>query len=56
MKSYKVCEFGGNAVVVSALSETEAVRKAVGSDDVRVFPDGYIHVDGEPFGWVVVNE
>ena len=53
---YKICEFGGNTAVVSAINQHEAVKEALDSDDVRVFPDGYILLHGEPFGWVVVDE
>ena len=52
---YKVCEFGGNTVNSEADNPADAVKKVV-SGDVKVYPDGYIHINGEPFGWVVADD
>lgn len=55
MAKYKVCEFGGNTVTSVANNPTDAVKKVL-DGNVTVYPDGYIHVDGEPFGWVVADD
>lgn len=53
---YKICEFGGNTATEEGSNPTEAVSKVFAGKDVQVFPDGYIHVNGEPFGWVVADD
>ena len=52
---YKVCEFGGNTVNSEASNPADAVKKVL-HGNVEVYPDGYIHIDGEPFGWVVADD
>ena len=55
MAKYKVCEFGGNTVTSVADNPTDAVKNVL-DGEIKVYPDGYIHVDGEPFGWVVADD
>lgn len=49
---YEISEFGGNAQYADADNPTDAVKSVFPDRDVFVQPNGYVMLDGEPFGYI----